>query len=54
MPFLAKFVCFLQIVIFRQFWDFFRHFFKETTETEGNSVFCGTETVDANDRQYFE
>jgi hypothetical protein len=26
-PFLAKFVCFLQIVVFRQFWGFFRHFY---------------------------
>jgi hypothetical protein len=26
-PFLAKFVCFLQIVVFQQFWGFFRHFF---------------------------
>jgi hypothetical protein len=26
LPFLAKFVCFLQIVVFRQFWDLFRHF----------------------------
>ena len=30
-PFLAKFVCFLQIVVFRQFGGFFRHFFEETT-----------------------
>ena len=28
-PFLAKFVCFLQIVVFGQFWGFFRHFFGE-------------------------
>jgi hypothetical protein len=26
-PFLAKFVCFLQIVVFRQFWGLFHHFF---------------------------
>ena len=30
-PFLAKFVCFLQIVVFRQFWGFFRHFFEGIT-----------------------